>query len=184
MIEWDMFMRQGSIAGLLLLLACGVIWLVWSDIKTRHLPDSATAILAVIALCDSMYATLPTLPTITDRLIGMASLFSVFMLIRWTAKRFLHEEGLGLGDVKLAAMAGLWIGWQAAIQFAFLGAVIGLAFAAWIFASRRMAGKRPSRHHPGGAGFAIALGVIAFAQHAGVIITPVFPLDSLLAATL
>ena len=59
-----------------------------------------------------------------------------FLLLRETYFRLRNVEGLGLGDVKLAAAAGIWLGWQL-----FAVAVMLAAFAALVWvAGRSLAG--------------------------------------------
>ncbi len=60
-----------------------------------------------------------------------------FWLLREAYYRWRDAEGLGLGDVKLAATAGIWLGWQL-----FASAVVVAAAAAllWIGA-RALAGR-------------------------------------------
>lgn len=68
-----------------------------------------------------------------------------------------HKEGMGLGDVKLAVLLGLWVGWlnPFLVLFALIAAsVIGLIVGAGIFIVRR-----ESRPYPFGPW--LALGAIA-----------------------
>jgi leader peptidase (prepilin peptidase)/N-methyltransferase len=51
-----------------------------------------------------------------------------FLAVRETYWRLRHRHGLGLGDVKLAAAAGVWLDWAfaaAAVELAALAALIG-----------------------------------------------------------
>jgi leader peptidase (prepilin peptidase) / N-methyltransferase len=54
-----------------------------------------------------------------------AALFLAFRLVyRWVRRR----DGLGLGDVKLAAVAGLWLDWTSALIAVDIAALSALAF--------------------------------------------------------
>ena len=47
-----------------------------------------------------------------SQLIGGIAGFVVFFLISWAFEIFYHKEGLGGGDVKLAGVVGLLLGWE------------------------------------------------------------------------
>ena len=47
-----------------------------------------------------------------DHLIGMAAGGGIFLLVYYLALFILKKEGLGFGDVKLAFVVGLFLGWQ------------------------------------------------------------------------
>jgi leader peptidase (prepilin peptidase)/N-methyltransferase len=54
----------------------------------------------------------------------------VFYLLRETYFRWRGVEGLGFGDVKLAASGGVWLGWEAfpaAVTLAAVGAIVWIA---------------------------------------------------------
>ena len=65
----------------------------------------------------------------------------LILLIRWLYKLVRHREGLGLGDAKLMALLGAWLGFQGALlSFGIavvLGAVVGLILLA-VPADRRI----------------------------------------------
>lgn len=58
---------------------------------------------------------------------GLAVSAGLVWSIREGASRSLGREAMGLGDVTLMAMVGVWIGWQASVLAFFLAAFIGLA---------------------------------------------------------
>jgi leader peptidase (prepilin peptidase)/N-methyltransferase len=53
---------------------------------------------------------------------------SLFYAVAATYRRVRHEDGLGLGDVKLAGAAGAWLGWQALPAAILLASLIGLVW--------------------------------------------------------
>jgi len=65
-----------------------------------------------------------------DALLGAVGGFAALWLLRQGYQRLRGVEGLGFGDVKLAAMLGAWLGWQGVLMTflagSFLGTVIGL----------------------------------------------------------
>jgi leader peptidase (prepilin peptidase)/N-methyltransferase len=109
-------------------LALGWTLLALAAIDLRHhlLPDLLTlplipAGLAVVWLVDA--ARLP------DHAVGAAAGLIGFVLIAWLYRRLRHREGLGLGDAKLLAAGGAWLGWQALPGVVALAAVVALAVA-------------------------------------------------------
>lgn len=63
-----------------------------------------------------------------DHLIGAAVGGLVFIGLYFGAIAVLKAEGLGLGDVKYAAAAGLLLGWQKLIPAILVGSVLGAVF--------------------------------------------------------
>lgn len=69
-----------------------------------------------------------------------------FFAVREAYFRLRGREGLGLGDVKLAAVAGAWTGWQGLTHVVLLAAVAALA---WVVAGRLRARTGTGAAEPG-----------------------------------
>jgi len=80
------------------------------DLFAFRLPDILTLPLVAAGLLLSMW--LPDRDPVSH-LIGAAAGFIALYLIAIVYRRARAREGLGLGDAKLAAAAGAWLGWQA-----------------------------------------------------------------------
>ena len=65
-----------------------------------------------------------------DHAIGTCLGGAVFWLVREAYWRLRGREGLGLGDVKLAAAGGAWIGWEHLFGVVLLAATVALGLAA------------------------------------------------------
>src|SRR5690606_27408487 len=76
---------------------------------------------------------------------GAALGAAVLLFVRWAWKRLRGVDGMGLGDVKMLAMIGAFLGWRQAGVVLFLaslsGAVSGVALAAT--GRRRMQTRQP-----------------------------------------
>lgn len=86
------------------LLTLGIV-----DLVAFRLPDILTLPLAAAGLLLSLW--LPDHDPLAH-LIGAAAGFLVLYLIAILYRSVRAREGLGLGDAKLAAAAGAWLGWQ------------------------------------------------------------------------
>lgn len=64
--------------------------------------------------------------TRTDALIGAAAGYAVFESLRLGWRRWRGEDGLGGGDVKLAAWLGAWLGWQGVALTFLMGSFVGV----------------------------------------------------------
>jgi len=66
---------------------------------------------------------------LVNRLLAVAVAAGLILLIRWIYKLIRHREGIGLGDAKLMAMLGAWLGLPGALLAFAIGVVLGAAAA-------------------------------------------------------
>lgn len=109
-----------------------VAWITWRDLRTFTIPDGAVLALAILAVCARWVeaqggdpATLLVSLAIDAALPGGA-----LLLFREIHFRRRGADGLGLGDVKLAAAGGLLVGTLDFSWALFAAAVSGLALVA------------------------------------------------------
>jgi leader peptidase (prepilin peptidase)/N-methyltransferase len=89
------------------------------------LPDQLNLLLAVIGVGQSLALHEPgMLDAAFGALIGTALLTLVLLLFR----RFRGIEGLGMGDLKFVAAAGLWTGWKGIPLLLLIASASALAF--------------------------------------------------------
>ena len=116
-------------AGLaLLMLAIAIV-----DYRYFLIPNELTAAALALALVNAALADTPSMveSVATAALRGAVTMF-FFLALRWLYWRLRQREGLGLGDVKLAFVAGAWLDWTmipVAIEIAALAALA--AYGAW-----------------------------------------------------
>lgn len=120
------------IAQLLLILA--LIYLAYIDWHTFRLPNSVTFSLIFLGITFNTLSELPlTTPTASfiGAFLGYASL-RVFNAIYRLLK---NRHGIGMGDAKLLAALGAWLGWSAIPSIlliaSFAGVIGGIALHLW-----------------------------------------------------
>ena len=103
-----------------------LVLLVATDLRHMVLPDSLTATLLASGLLAA-----PLLPAsdFVEALSGAAVGGGGFLLLRHLYFRFRGTEGLGLGDVKLMAGLGAWLGPAWLPHLVLIAAVAGLSIA-------------------------------------------------------
>lgn len=102
------------------------------DFRDGILPDVLTLPLIVLGL-GATYLLTPW--ALLDSAIGAVAGFVLFAAIRWLYRRLRGREGLGLGDAKLLAAGGAWLGWDGLPSVVLIGAGAGLVLA--LIMSRR-----------------------------------------------
>jgi leader peptidase (prepilin peptidase)/N-methyltransferase len=135
-----------------LLLVCILIVLFGIDLEHQILPNSITLPGIAIGLLFSLIAP----PGIRDALIGAVIGGGILYAIAAGYYLWRREEGMGMGDVKMLAMLGAFLGWKAVlvtlVLASFSGAIIGLAM---------MAGQRGGMRYALPFGTFLAIGALA-----------------------
>jgi leader peptidase (prepilin peptidase)/N-methyltransferase len=113
-----------------LLLICILIALFGIDLEHQILPNSITLPAIAIGVLLSLIAP----PGWKDALIGVVLGGGILYAIAWGYYLWRREEGMGMGDVKMLAMIGAFLGWKAVlvtlVLSSFAGAFIGLGLMA------------------------------------------------------
>jgi leader peptidase (prepilin peptidase)/N-methyltransferase len=154
-----------------------LITLIATDIEERILPDEFTLGGTAIGLIFAFFV--PVEPfvvlllvprtigiqwqSLIEALIGAAVPTFIFWFFGWAFEKIRHKEGMGLGDVKMIAMIGAFLGLPRCLLTLFaaalLGSVTGLVY---IYATRKDAS---SYHLPFGSFIGIAgLGMAVLAM--------------------
>ena len=141
-----------------LLVALSVI-----DLRVRLLPDR---LVLPFALCGIAFhiVTLFAYGHLPDMMIGVALGGGLLYGIRFVANRLYGQDALGLGDVKLMAAAGIWLG-EWVLMALCLGALLGMVhgLGVGLYESRR-SGQKLNLNRlevPAGPGFALGIAAIA-----------------------
>jgi leader peptidase (prepilin peptidase)/N-methyltransferase len=109
-----------------LVLGCALIALFAIDLEHQLLPNAITIPGIFIGFAFSLI----TEPGWLDSLLGIAIGGGALWAIAEGYYRLRHEEGLGMGDVKMLAMIGAFVGWRLTILTlmvaSFAGSLVGL----------------------------------------------------------
>jgi leader peptidase (prepilin peptidase)/N-methyltransferase len=112
-------------------LSFGLGWvllaLAWIDARWLILPDGLTLPLIPAGLLAAWLMDAP----IVDHALGAAIGFAALAAVAAVYRRLRGRVGLGLGDAKLMAAAGSWLGWEALPELLLIAAVGGLALGVW-----------------------------------------------------
>lgn len=107
-----------------------LLMLVIAVIDYRHLiiPNELTAAALALALINAAIVDAPSvLESVAFAILRGAVVMLFFLSLRWGYAWLRKQEGLGLGDVKLAFVAGAWLDWMmipVAIEIAAVGALL------------------------------------------------------------
>jgi leader peptidase (prepilin peptidase)/N-methyltransferase len=153
---WALFVMP-SIA--LLAISCALGWtllvLATVDALAFRLPDVVTLPMIVAGLEISWW--LPD-GDIIGHLIAAVAGMAVFYAIAVAYRRMRGQDGLGLGDMKLAGVAGAWLGWQALPYVVLLGCAAGLV---WVGIATMRRGKAAlSERIPFGVALCFAIWIV------------------------
>ncbi|WP_245579179.1 prepilin peptidase [Inquilinus limosus] len=94
------------------------------DRRIGLLPDMLTLPLILAGLLAALAE--PGGPPLADRAIGAAAGYLLFAGVASAYRRLRGKDGLGLGDAKLLAAGGAWLGWQALPWVILIGAGVAL----------------------------------------------------------
>ena len=128
-----------------------------SDWRRFRVPDPLVALALLLRVVDILAAPPgPRGEALVAAILRAVAMAGFFYLFRLAYRRWRGREGMGLGDVKLAAVAGAWVDWPLlpfVIEFA---ALSGLALAL-VRALREGHGLRRDTRLPFAVGFAAAI---------------------------
>lgn len=140
-------------------IACGLGWallvLATVDLLAFRLPDVLTLPLIATGLGVSLL--LPD-PDGFGHAVAAIIAAALFYAVAAAYQRVRNQEGLGFGDVKLAAAAGAWLGWQALPYVVLLACALGLI---WVGVGMTRRGKAALQERiPFGTALCIAIWII------------------------
>jgi leader peptidase (prepilin peptidase)/N-methyltransferase len=115
---------------------CALIVLFAIDLEHHLLPNAITLPGIVVGFLFS-FATGPREPGWVSSLIGILVGAGVLYGVAEAYYRVRHEEGLGMGDVKMLAMVGAFLGWQQTLVTLMMASVSGSVIGVFFIVSRK-----------------------------------------------
>jgi leader peptidase (prepilin peptidase)/N-methyltransferase len=101
--------------------ALALLAVVFIDLDFRIIPDRITLPGTILGVLWALCGPFPLL----DSLLGVLTGGGGLLLIALGYQRVTGREGLGMGDVKLMAMVGAFLGWQGALGTVLCGSLVG-----------------------------------------------------------
>lgn len=93
------------------------------DLACRIIPDRILLLMLLLGAAATLHLKIPPGGSALGGLLLSAVMLG---LVRWLGGKIFRREALGMGDVKLGAVAGFFLGWPAFLLALFLGALLGL----------------------------------------------------------
>jgi leader peptidase (prepilin peptidase)/N-methyltransferase len=94
------------------ILITSLVCLAYIDLRTFRLPDALTLPLVIFGFCFNALAIEP-FASIQDSIFGAILGFALLWLTNYFYQLAKKQDGIGMGDAKLLAALGAWLGWQA-----------------------------------------------------------------------
>lgn len=122
-------------AAMVFLLLCLLLLVTCIDAETMEIPNALSAWIAVLGLISTAVGPTAALPWY-DHLIGAVCVSLPMLMLA-----FIISGAFGLGDVKLMAAAGLFLGWRLAVLAALLGILFGGIYGIYLLLTRKKGRK-------------------------------------------
>jgi len=138
-----LFLKVGATVEYLFFLAFGaaLIAITFIDLRHKIIPDTLSLPGIAAGFAFSLLPSSP-LPWM-DSLIGIVLGGGFLLLVGIAFEKITGREGMGMGDVKMLAMIGAWMGWKSLLFIVLLASLAGTVIGgAMLFLSRRGAGTR------------------------------------------
>jgi leader peptidase (prepilin peptidase) / N-methyltransferase len=116
-----------------LVFGCTLIVLFAIDLEHQLLPNAITLPGIVVGFAFSVF----TEPGWVSSLVGIAIGFGILYLVALAYFTLRHEEGLGMGDPKMLAMVGAFLGWKLTLLTLMFGSLVGSAIGLSLIAAGR-----------------------------------------------
>lgn len=123
LVYFSVFSFEIGLGVVLLLILFGIVCI--TDFKFQIIPNNLLVVFAILGISHAIFS---HQPSFINSILGGIFGFCLFVGIEWIGLKVFRKPAMGGGDIKLAAVLGLFVGWQGLIITLFIGAVLGLLF--------------------------------------------------------
>ncbi len=160
-----LFWPSLAVCALLFLGLLVLLWLCAIDLKLRLLPDELNIALSILGVL-FVWAAWPYAGPWYNAALGSLVGGGALLLVRSLANRIYGFETMGLGDIKLLAAGGIWLGLEGVLMALCIGAFAGVihGVASMLYA-RHIGGRQVHFREmtiPAGPGFCFGIAVMVF----------------------
>jgi leader peptidase (prepilin peptidase)/N-methyltransferase len=111
-----------------------------TDLRTYLIPNELSLGGALLGL---VLSALPDGLTVLQSFLGAVLGAGLLLAVAWVGRIVFGREAMGMGDVKMMAMVGAFVGWEGVFLTVFLGALLGtLVYGPFVLVRRVMARRR------------------------------------------
>jgi leader peptidase (prepilin peptidase) / N-methyltransferase len=103
-------------------LLLALIAITFTDLEQRIIPDWITLPGIAAGLAFQLY---PSPAGVLDGVLGCLLAGGIFYAIAWLSPMVFGKEGMGGGDIKLAAMMGAFLGWKTVLFAIYVAVLVG-----------------------------------------------------------
>ena len=111
-----------------------LLYLSYIDLRSFRLPDVITLPLILVGLCFNGFSALRFV-NVEDSLWGALLGYAVLWFLNGLYRFIKKQDGIGMGDAKLLAALGAWLGWTVLPSLLFIasfaGIIGGLIYLQW-----------------------------------------------------
>ena len=119
-----------------------LLYLSYVDLRSFRLPDSITLPLIIAGIVFNFLSPSHYVD-VTDSIIGSLMGYGSLWLLNYLYRLIKQQDGIGMGDAKLLAALGAWLGWAALPSILLIasisGFIGGMIYLKW---------RQQSSHHP------------------------------------
>ena len=107
------------------LLILALLYLAYIDWRTFRLPNVMTLPLILLGITFNWISDL-RFASLSSAMLGAALGFGSLWALNASYRRLKHRNGIGMGDAKLLAGLGAWLGWHALPGILFIASALGI----------------------------------------------------------